>query len=145
MSLLAKKHSDEIREMWQSRALREADGKLQRVLLIALAKEYPGSLLHLLHATFGTVEIGKPFYSGYATIVASGHLVCMQHDVDSNKLVWKGVVRVYDSEDQFLKHTRRLADKLKLSDADRTDMFRVLQKWVTRDERKDVNGERLAS
>ena len=145
MSLLANKPADEIRDMWQSRVLREADGKLQRVLLIALAKEYPGDLLRLLRATFGTEEIGKPFYSGYATITASGHIVCMQHDVDSNYLVWKGIVKVYDSEEQFLKQARRLADSLKLSDVDRINMFIVLQKWVAADQRVGVNGERLAS
>jgi hypothetical protein len=145
VSLLSNKHADEIRDMWQSRALREADGKLQRVLLIALAKEYPGDLLHLLRATFGTEEIGKPFYSGYATIITDGHIVCMMHDVDKNRLVWKGIVSVFDNEQQFIKAMRRLADTLKLSDPDRIDMFRVLQKWVTADQRVGVHGERLAS
>lgn len=135
MSLLAHKHADEIRGMWQSRVLKAADAKLQRVMLIAIAKEYPADLLLLLRATFGTAEIGKPFYSGYATILASGRVVCMQHDVDSNRLVWKGVVKVYDNEDQLISQTRRLADKLKLSDADRIEMFTVLQKWVARDDR----------
>lgn len=146
MSLTSNKHAEEIREMWQSRALVHADdGKLQRVVLIALAKEYPADLLPLLRATFGTEEIGKPFYSGYASVLASGHLVCMQHDVDKNKLVWKGVVKVYDSEPKFISEMRKLADKLKLDDADRTDMFCVLQKWVAADHRIGVNGQRLAS
>jgi hypothetical protein len=145
MSLLAKKHADEIREMWQSRALKEAGGKLQRVLLIALAKEYPADLLLLLKATFGTIEIPMPFYSGYAMIVPSGHLACMMHDRDAGGLTWKGVVKVYDSEQKFLAEARRLADGLKLVDADRIEMFAVLQRWVASDQRVDHQGRKLAS
>lgn len=145
MSITAKKSADEIRDMWQSRILREADGKLQRVMMIALAKEHPADLLVLLKATFGTVEIPMPFYSGYATIVPSGHLVCMMHDRDSAGITWKGVVKVYDTEQQFLGDARRLADGLKLNDADRVALFAMLQKWVAADQRVDHEGRKLAS
>jgi len=144
MTLTSRKHADEVRQMWQCRALAEADGKLQRVLMIALAKEYTADMLVLLKVAFGTVEIPMPFYSGYATIVDTGHIVCMMHDRRIG-VTYKGVVPVYDSENEFLLHMRRLADRLKLSDAERIDMFRVLKKWITRDERVGIEGEKLAS
>lgn len=139
------KVTEEIRSMWQCRALKEADGKLQRVMLIALTKEYPTDLLRLLQVAFGTIEIPDKFYSGYARITPSGHLVCMWHEKDSSGLWWKGFVKVFDSDEKFTGEMRRLADKMKLDDADRVEMFRVLRKWVTKDERVGVEGQRLAS
>lgn len=146
MTLTSGKSVEEVCGLWQSRALREADGKMQRVLLAALRAEYPADLIVLLKSTFGEIDIPNPFYRGYATIVPTGRLVCEVVDRDGSGLVWRGVVKVYDSETDFVSGMRRLADKLKLSDTDRVDMFRVLQKWVTQDQRLDLNSEkRLAS
>ena len=139
------KIGDELRDLWQVRALAHADGKLQRVLLIALYKEYPADILILLRVAFGQIEIPNVMYTDYAAILPNGHVACEQK-VRENGLVWKGFVKVYDSENRFLYDARRLADKLKLNDADRTDMFRVLKKWIAKDMRVDPNGEkRLAS
>jgi hypothetical protein len=145
MSPFKGKVSEEVRQTWQCRALIEADSKLQRVMLIALTKEYPTDLLRLLQVAFGTIEIPDKFYSGYARIVQSGQVVCMYHEKDGNGLWWKGFVPVYDSEEKFRGDMRRLADRLKLDDADRIEMFAVLQKWVARDERVNEEGHKLAS
>ena len=48
MSLLVNKRADEIREMWQSRALRETHGKLRKVLICAFAKEYPAAIFSVM-------------------------------------------------------------------------------------------------
>ena len=141
---LKDKHGDEIRQMWQCRALSEADGKLQRVLLIALLKEYPADILLLLRVVFGTTEIPDKFYSDYAAILPNGHVACEQTE-NRNGVKWSGFVKVYESENAFLYETRKLADKLKLSDDDRSDMFCVLRKWIVKDMRIGVNGEKLAS
>ncbi len=144
MSLVASKPADEIRETWQSRALRTATGKLQRVLLVALAKEYPQALTTLLLVTFGTTEFSRPFFSGYATIAPSGRIVCevIGDDYETNG---KRTVEVYRTENLFIYEMRKLADELKLVDKDRTEMFTVLQKWVASDRRINLHGEKKAS
>lgn len=147
MTLASKMGAHEVRETWESRALVAAEGKMQRILLAAIRAEIREDLLLLLlRETFGQIEIKTPFYRGHASIVPSGHLVCEVVDRDANGLVWRGTVKVYDNENRFLYEMRKLADKLKLSDEDRKDMFRVLQKWITKDERFDLNNEkRMAS
>lgn len=128
--------------MWQSRALAAAEGKLQRVMLVALAKEYGAVLPILLRVTFpGFVDIPRPFLCGYATIMRSGRVAC---DVTaSDGTIYRAAI--YRTKDEFVGEMRKLADKLKLNDADRTEMFAVLQKWIVADLRVGPNGERLAS
>lgn len=139
---LLKKHADELRQMWQSRALAASDGKMQRVLMVVLAYEYAAAMPILLRATFpGFTDIERPFLSSYATIAPSGEIVCgMVHRDGSKKNV-----TVYDSKDKYVADMRALADKLKLSDEERTEMFTVLQRWIVKDMRIGPNGERLAS
>lgn len=142
MNPFAGKIADEIREMWQARALREAKGRLQRVLLVVFAKEYAAALPVLLRvAVPGFTDIKRPFLSGYATIMPSGRVVCDMTCAD-------GVVRttaVYDSISGFIHELRAFADQLKLDDRERTEMFAVLQRWVVADQRVDHMGRKLAS
>lgn len=133
---------EEIRATWQSRALAAADGKLGKVLLVVLTDEYAGIISPLLYATFdGFHDITRPFLSGYATITPTGAIICDLVRTDGSMRKEK----IYDSDDNFISDMRNLADKLKLDDADRIDMFRVLRRWVTADLRVGVNGEKLAS
>lgn len=142
MSLLAQKHTDEIREMWQSRALAAAAGKLRKVVIVALAKEYPGALETLLRVTFpGFADIDRPFFCGYASVDPAGRIVCEMIDRDG----FKRKAIVYPSEEPFIYAMRKLADGLKLNDRDRIEMFAVLQKWVASDRRIGPLGQRLAS
>lgn len=139
---LSQKHADEIREMWQSRALRESTGKLRKVVIVALAKAYPGALQTLLKVTFPNfIDIDRPIYTSYARISLTGKLMCDMIDRKGEK----HLVKVYESEDEFTGEMRRLADGLKLNDADRVEMFGILQKWVVGDKRVGVEGQRLAS
>jgi hypothetical protein len=139
---LVKKHADEIREIWQSRALRASTGKLRKVLIVALAKEYPAALITLAKVSFpGFVDFDLPVLLSYATIGLDGSLLCKMKKKDGTI----GWVRIYDNEDRFLYETRKLADGLKLSDRERIEMFTVLQKWVASDKRVGIHGQRLAS
>ena len=139
---LLKKHIDELRQMWQSRALRESNGKLQRVMMVVLSYEYSSAMPILLKATFpGFTDIQRPFLCSYATIVQSGKIVAEMIDIDGSKKA----VAVYDSKDKFLADVRSLADKLKLDDLEREEMFSALQRWVVKDMRVGPHGERLAS
>ena len=132
MSLLAKKHADEIREMWQSRALRAATGKLRKVLIVALAKEYPAALTTLMRVTFpGFVDLDAPLLVSYAHIAPDGSVVCDVVKRDGTRRL----TRIYDSEDLFIYAMRKLADELKFNDHDRVELFTVLQKWVASDRR----------
>jgi hypothetical protein len=142
MKSLAKKHADEIRQMWQSRALRESAGKLRKVLIIALAKEYPAAFVTLMKVTFpGFVDLELPMFLSYAHIALDGSIICEW----MNKAKIRRPVRVYPDENAFIYETRKLADGLKLDDKDRVEMFTVLQKWVASDRRVGVLGQRLAS
>jgi len=139
---LADKHAEEIRAMWQSRALSAASGKLRKVLIVAFAKEYPGVLVTLMKVTFpGFADFDLPIFLSYAHIALDGSIICQW----MNKAKIKRPVRVYDSEDAFIYEMRKLADRLKLDDCDRIEMFTVLQKWVASDRRVGVLGQRLAS
>lgn len=142
MSELLHKHADELRDMWQSRALRESKGTFQRVLLAVFAEAYPTALETLLMVTFkGFTDISRPFLRGYAEITPAGWVVCDQIDRD-------GAVRrtaIYENEARLLWDARKLADKLKLSDKDRTELFDLLRKWIAADRRVGPHGERLAS
>lgn len=140
---LLRMHVDQLRETWQSRVLREAvNSTLERIFLAVFAEAYPGALKILLAATFpGFTDITRPFLRGYATVTRSGWVVC-------NMICTDGTIRkaaVYESQDRLLSDARNLADKLKLSDKDRTEMFDLLRKWIASDLRVGVNGERVLS
>lgn len=139
---LAKKHADEIRQMWQSRALHASTGKMRKVLITALAKEYPGAMVTLMKVTFpGFVDFDLPIFLSYAHICRFGTIVCEMME----KHGVRRTVCVYRSENAFIYDMRKLADKLKLDDKDRVEMFTVLQKWVASDRRVGVMGHKLAS
>jgi hypothetical protein len=134
------KVAEEVRAMWQARVLLGSSGKMQRVVIVALAKEYPQALQALLRAC-GIEDLERPFLCSYATITPSGRVACEMIEKDGSKKF----VAIYHNEDEFISEMRKLADKLKLSDKDRTEMFLVLQKWVASDRRVGLLGQRLAS
>ena len=142
MNPFARKLADEIAEMWQCRVLRASHGKLRHVLLAALAQEYFAAMPVLMPVAFpGFVKLTHPILSGYATIVWSGRMVC-------DLIEWDGTRKketIYDSLDEYIGEVRRLADALKLDDADREQMFTVMQKWVVADHRINHEGRRLVS
>ena len=137
---------EQISATWQIRALREARGKLQYVLWRAMANEYTGitantweTLLRLINKNFK--EMPLPGLLGYAMIVPSGRVVSQVVDKDYGLRLQV----IYRHKPEFLSELRRLADRLKLDDLDRADMFAVMGKWITVDYRIGVDGERLAS
>ena len=138
---IVKKHVDEIREMWQSRALRGSSGQIRAILIAAIAKEYPAALEILLKATFpGFVDIARPMIISYAYIDIGGRIIATMIEADDSK----ADVVVFENEGEFIMAMRRLADGLRLDDADRIAMFQVLQKWVKSDLRFNHLGK-LAS
>ena len=135
---LLKKHADELRLMWQSRALAASEGKLHRVLTVVLAYEYAAAMPILMRVTFpGFTDLERPFLSSYATIMPNGKVVCEMVDKDGSKKT----VAIYDSKDKYVYDMRQLADKLKLSDEERAEMFAVLSRWIVKDMRVGPRGE----
>lgn len=136
------KHVDELRAMWQVRALAQSKGTLQQVIVICLAQEWPTIMDTLLRAAIpGFTDLKRPFLFGYAQIWNNGALVCEAMFDDG-----KRAIKLYDRAEKLNWELRNLADKLKLGDRERSELFRIVGRWIVRDRRADVNGERrLAS
>ena len=137
--ILAKKPADELAERWEVRALREACGKTAAVVVAFLAAEVPIALPILLQVAFpGFTDISLPAFIGYAQILEDGSVV--SNMIDRNR---KSVIaKVYDSDDDLRGDFRRLADKIKMTDEERDELFGMLRKWVVGDRRYDHMGEK---
>lgn len=141
MSSLHSKAAGDLRNTWQARLLAAAKGTDQAVAIIILAQEWPNAMDALLRVVFpGFTDLKRPFLSGYARIWTNGAVLCPAMFNDGRR-----VIRLYDNPQHLTDAFRKLADTLKLDDADRADLFRVLKRWVVADHRIGVNGEKLAS
>lgn len=136
---LRSKEAAEVRETWQYKLLFETkgNGKEGEVIMVVLANLYLEALEVLL--AMMKRRFVPPCLTGYARIMAGGQVVCDLMKTPSLRL--KNVL-LYDSEDQMIGEFRRLADKLKLPDAERIAMFAALKKWVSQDRRVGVEGDR---
>lgn len=138
------KEAAEIRDMWQSRLLRATKGKgdLFQTVLVVFAKEYPAAMQILLRVSFANfIDITLPTITGYATIEPNGKITAQVMTKSRRKARWI----IWESEQAMRTEFGRVADKLKLDDADRIEMFGVLKKWIVADKRIDAFGRKLAS
>lgn len=132
---IARKHAQDLRDMWQGRALAAARGKLGMVLLSVLAHNYDDAMPRLLRAVFpGYIEPALPCLVSAAKIAKNGVVMADMVDRWGQK---HSRVPLYASELSLRDDFRKLADHLKFSDADRQDMFRAVQRWVVADTRLD--------
>lgn len=142
MTKFAHMKAEEIREIWQSRALDKARGVTAKVLGQALLLEHSTHFKILLKTTFGDhADCYFPHLWGYATIWPSGRIIC---EVIDRNLECRPT-EIYESEAAMVRDFRTLADELKLDDADREEMFTILRKWIKRDLRVGPEGQKLAS
>lgn len=134
-NLIKRKHLQDIRDTWQSRALARAQGQIGAVLLSVLAHNYDEHMLVLLHATFpGFRGLALPCLTTAARIVKNGAVVadvCNRFGVIEKKRV------LYRDETALRDDFRHLADALDLSDHDRVEMFECVKRWVVADYRLD--------
>jgi hypothetical protein len=139
MSKLAHMHGERLRQTWQSRVLAAAKQR-EGAVMVAIAIEMYFDAIHaLLHATFdGFKDLSLPALKGYGTVEESGHISCIL--VGRDRSLQR--VAVYDDEDEMINAFRRIADKLKLNDADRKGLFADLQAWVAADKRVDQWGRK---
>lgn len=135
--------ADQLRGEWQCRLLVGANGGKSElsfpmndrfaVALVMIGHSYFEAMSVLLRVAFPNFcRLQSPCWSGPATIVKTGQVVCTY--IDSSGHEYKNV-RAYDSEDALIKDFRDLADDIKFDDADREAMFACLKRWVTRDNR----------
>lgn len=138
--------SDILRDSWEGRVLKAATGLRFAVLHAIIVAEYPQALPFLLRSVFpGFIDIKLPQLFGYARIERSGAVTCL---ITRTRAELAGAaprdrVPIYASNDEMCADMRRLADRLKLSDADRTEMFELIQKWVAEDLRIGPEGQVL--
>ena len=125
----------DLRASWPARALAETGGHMAQVLLSVLAHNFDEAMPVLLRIVFpGFTSIAAPFYCTAAKLGKSGQVVA--DVVTKDGLVVKDA-KVFDSEIQMRDAFRRLADRLKLNDSDRIEMFKCVQRWVVADRRLD--------
>ena len=136
-SINIKMTGEELRESWQGRALALADLKsiqLKCALISLFADNYDDALPFLLSAVFGDWGIKAPFYCSNPKINKRGCIVADLVMPTGEKLrdavIFSGALQM---QDVF----RKLADRLKLSDAERVDMFTAVHHWVKADQRLD--------
>lgn len=125
----------DLRASWQARALAETGGHMAAVLLSVLSHNFDEAMPALLAIVFpGFTSISAPFYCSAGKVDKTGRVVA---DVVTKHGEVVKDSKVFEDEMQLRDAFRRLADRLKLNDADRIEMFKCVQRWVVADRRLD--------
>lgn len=135
-----KKLAFDLGATWQVRALVEAKGQTGMVLLSVLAHTYDSAVATMMMVAFPwyegpQTEMPLPMLLSAGRIDKTGAIVA---DVQTSSGKKTDAV-VYPSEMAMRDDFRSLADRLKLNDADRIEMFKCAQRWVVADRRLDPN------
>jgi len=138
MTALIDMAAQQLRDTWQAKVLATATHELGAVATAIIAHEWPVAMPFLLRVVFGKSDLEPPFLIGYATINKAGIVCCEMKRRDGMRCI----AGIYRSEIAMRDDFRKLADRLKLSDADRVALFGVLKKWVTCDLRIDHHGDK---
>lgn len=116
-------------------AQQKNEGVIGAVALSVLAHNYDDAMLPLLKVLFqGFESITPPFLCSAGKVDKEGAIVADLVE-RAGKIVKN--YRLYGSEIELRDDFRRLADQLKLSDADRVEMFAAVKRWVVADRRLD--------
>lgn len=130
-------HADRLRDSWQGRMLRYVrhQQQLGPVVLSLLADNFDDAMPFLLRAVFPQAYgVQAPFYCSNPKIDRAGRIVADMIERDGTKTKNK---IVFVSERQMEAVFRVLADRLKLNDVDRCDLFACVRHWVKADMRLD--------
>jgi hypothetical protein len=131
------RHAQDLLNTWQARILRIATHKLGAVVLSVLAHNYDDAMPVLLRLVFpGFYSIKAPFLCTAGKIAKTGH-VCADVVTRDGQIV--KMAAIYRDTREMESAFRRLADRLKLPDSDRVEMFNAVKKWVVCDYRLDPN------
>jgi len=133
------KHADELRNTWQFRALYTTRyDPIGMVVLSVLAHSYDDAMPVLLNLMFDNFySITTPFVCSAGKINKRGQIIA---DVQWRDWEPKTKDEVMFHDSSHLRNSfRKLADKMKLSDGDRRELFVAVRKWVVADQRLDPN------
>lgn len=138
---IEKRLAFDLRASWQARVLLAAqeknEGVIGAVALSVLAHNYDDAMLVLLKVLFpGFESIKPPFLCSAGKVDKSGAVVA---DLVERQGVIVKNYRLYRDEIALRNDFRRLADQLKLDDADRVELFGAVKRWVVADRRLDPN------
>lgn len=134
-----RRHADDLCQSWQGRMLRLTQGTEMGVpVLSMMGHAYDAEVLQvLLCAVFpGFRSISLPFLSSAAKIDKSGRIVADVIDRQERCIKDQPIFR---SLGNLKSKCRRLADKMKLTDAERIEFFTIIKRWVVADMRLDPN------
>ncbi len=141
-SINPRMHSEELRMSWQGRALAVTEieaPRLCRILMSLCADNYDETMPFLLHAVFGTTVVLSPMLCTSPKIDKAGRVIA---DVIHKGGRRQGGYVLFGSEDEMQACFRRLADKMRFSDAERIDLFIAIRHWVKADMRLDPTMDR---
>ena len=125
----------DLRASWQAKLLAACGGHMGQVVLSVLSHSFDEAMPVLLRLIYpGFTSIAAPFYCTAAKVDKAGRVVA---DVVTKTGSIVKNAKVFDDEVQMRDAFRRAADRLKLSDADRVEMFKCVQRWVVADRRLD--------
>lgn len=126
----------DLRASWQGQVLAGSKGLARAVVMSVLAHSFEEALPVLCAAVFPDFDgsLKPPFLFSAAKVAKTGAVVA--DVVDRGGRIHKDQA-LFDSEIQMRDAFRRLADRLKLADDDRIELFKCVQRWVVADRRLD--------
>lgn len=126
----------DLRNDWRAKALAASKGKMAAVVMSVLAHNFDDQMLPLLRFVFpGFQSVAAPFICTAARISRQGRVYA---DIrQKSGMVTREVL--FETEADLQTAFRKLADRLKLSDADRIQMFAAVKRWIVCDYRIDPN------
>jgi len=123
----------DLRDTWQGRCVSVARGRTAMVLMSVLCHSYEEAAVLLYQLIFGSDKVNAPYLESCGRIARNGTIVARVRG--RNALIKEEVI--YSSEIMLRDDFRRLADELKLNDADRVELFGAVKRWVVADRRLD--------
>jgi hypothetical protein len=128
----------DLHNSWQTQALLATTGPARMIMLSVLAHTLERAVVTLCYEAFLDFDgsLPLPALVTAAKIDKTGAVVA---DVlDKAGAIHKDMV-LFKNEIQMRDSFRKLADRMKLNDADRIEMFKYAQRWVVADRRLDPN------
>jgi len=127
------------RGMWEAQVLLAAKDRLGHVAMSVVSR-YWGDETTRLRALFelvwpGFSNITTPFVASGGRIMRDGTICADVITNDGHRM--EGNYVLYESLSDLESDFRRLADRIKLSDADRIDLFAAVQNWISVDYRQN--------
>ena len=131
-----KKLAFDLRASWQAKVLEGTTGPARMVVMSVLAHTYEDAVFTLCCAVFPDFDgsLRAPFLTTAAKIDKTGAIVADM--VDERGRIHKDTI-LFPTEISMRDAFRRMADRLKLNDADRIEFFKCAQRWVVADRRLD--------